>query len=116
MPDNGMARLLSRPVTFSAVNTVANCTQIAMGERAGGIIHIVSLSEGQSATLRFHSIPDVAAAGTSYEVYDKTNTVVSLTVAANRCYPLPDELFAARAFRIQATTDITVTGTLVLKT
>lgn len=116
MPDNGMARLLSKPMAFSAVNTLASCTQIAMGERAGGLIHIVSLSSGSTAVIKFYSIPDTAAASTSYILRDKDNADIAITVEAGKCYPLPDELFAARSFRIYVTTNITVTGTLVLKT
>jgi len=89
-------------------------TTVVMGERAGGLIHITSLSPA-TEVLRFYSVPDPAHPDVFYELRDKDNTVVEMTVSNNCCYPLPDELYAAKLFKVAAV-GTTATATVILKT
>ena len=84
--------------------------EIPFGDFAGGKIYIPAGSP--ITTLTFYSAavatgrpkPDGTSttAPVYTQCYDKTNAALSLTVAAGRNYPLPDELFADCVVQIVA--------------
>lgn len=87
---------ISVSVTTSATTTPA----ISFSEFAGGTLYIPT---GSSITsLTFHASPHVG--GTFYPAYDDSSmsspAAIVLTVAANRCYPIPSSLFGSGAFKM----------------
>jgi hypothetical protein len=103
------------PVTIGAVTGLpGDSTTVVMGERAGGLIHITALTPA-TAVLRFYSVPDPAAPDAFSEVRDQSNSPIEITVANNCAYSLPDELFAAKLFKIAAV-GTTATAIVLLKT
>lgn len=62
---------------------------------AGGAVAIPSAITSTTLTFTVSN----SATGTFTALYDGTNTQSSITIAASRAYPLPDELFAWPYFK-----------------
>ena len=76
--------------------TASNCTEIPYEDFAGGLIFIPNGTSINS--LKFDVAPEPG--GTYERLYNSSNAEVAITAAADRSYPLPDELFGAGAFKI----------------
>ena len=76
--------------------TAGNCTEIPYQDMSGGLIFIPNGTSINS--LKFDVAPEPG--GPDERLYDKSNSEVAITAAADRAYPLPDELFGAGAFKI----------------
>jgi hypothetical protein len=79
-----------------------------MKGHAGGMLYVTS----GTATLTFHAKTDDDSA-TAYALY-ADGAAVTLAVQANRCYALPDSLFAAGYVMATASTG-TVVASVTLK-
>lgn len=93
-------------VTFTTSTGTTGGVNLA--KHAGGVLYVSS----GSATLTFYAKPDAASA-TAYSVY-ADGSAVTLAVAANRCYALPDSLFAA-GYVMAVSSSGNVVGQLTLK-
>ena len=99
------------------VDDIATATEIDMRGYSGGT---VLFRTGETITsLKFYVAEKDAGgfldgeAGTYEQLYDTSNNAVSVTVAANRAYPLPDECFGCHFLKLiggnaEATPDITL--------
>lgn len=85
----------------AAVGTTAD---ISYGGYSGGTIHIPTGSGLTSLT--FHS----RTGGNNYALYDSTGSAVTLTVAADRSYPIPAACFGCELLRIVGNT----TGNIIV--
>lgn len=88
-----------------AVDTVlADSDEILYGEFASGQIHVPNGSS--LTTLTFHTSHKQ---GGDYEAaHNQSNAAVTMTVAADRSYPMPTELAGATAVKITGNADGTV--------
>ena len=100
------------PIRATVDETAANCTEVPYADMAGGMVFIPN---GSSVTsLKFDVAPE--AGGTFERLYDKSNAEVAITVAVDRAYPLPDELFGCGVFKFitnsitAETIDVSVKG------
>ena len=98
------------------VANIATATEIDLRGYSGGT---VLFRAGETiTTLTFYAAEKDAgafldgAAGTYEQLYDTNNAAVSLTVAADRAYPLPSEVFGCHFLKLignaAATPDITL--------
>ena len=83
-------------ITVPAVADIATATEIDMREYAGGTI-LFRASETM-VTLTFYA--GEQPSGTFEQLYDTVNAAVSMTVAADRAYPLPDECYGAHILKL----------------
>lgn len=99
----------------SVTNSTSTSGSFNISEKAGGLLHVISCSDN-AVTLRFHSVPDTNA-GTAFLVRKADAAVVELSVVPNSCYPLPDELFAAKKVIVTTTvSEKTATVRVTMKT
>ena len=105
-------------VVVPVVANIADATEIDLRGYAGGM---VLFRTGETiTTLTFYVAEKDAGAfldgeaGTYEQLYDTDNAAVSMTVAANRAYPLPDEVFGCHFLKLigdsAATPDICLKG------
>jgi len=103
-------------VVVPTVGNIATATEIDMRGYSGGT---VLFRAGETiVTLTFYVAEKDAGAfldgeaGTYEQLYDTSNAAVSLTVAADRAYPLPAEVFGCHFLKLignaAATPDITL--------
>ena len=92
---------------LSATTSASTSTQISIAQASGGLIHIDS-GAASAVALSFYVIPDGLKNPTAQQLFGGTNAAITITVQNGRSYPLPDELFPARAFSVVA-----ATGTVV---
>jgi hypothetical protein len=86
-----MLRSSAAHVDVAVTNNPLTSGTFQMAEKAGGLLHCVS----GSGTLAFISYPDINSS-TGFALKDRLGATVQLTIAAGECYPLPEELFAAK--------------------
>lgn len=86
-----IARVTSESISVSVTASPNDSGTFALGERSGGLLHVVSAS-AQGLSLLFASVDG----DTPYLLNDSENNPVTLTISAGGCYALPDELFAAK--------------------
>tara|TARA_R100001594_G_scaffold137007_1_gene179730 strand:- start:510 stop:833 length:324 start_codon:yes stop_codon:yes gene_type:complete len=80
----------------TVATAIADSDEIDYGEFARGQIHVPSGSS--ITTLTFHTSHKP---GGDYEAaYDSSNAAVTMTVAADRSYPIPVDLIGARVFKM----------------
>jgi len=101
-----IVRSCAKHIDLEVSDNASTSGTFQMSEAAGGLLHCV-LGNG---TLTFYSLPDIKSS-TQFLLRDKFNANVTLTVAEGHCYPLPEELFAAKRVRIVLSSG---TGTLQL--
>lgn len=90
-------------VTDAAVSsTVGDATTIPLGTSAGAMLHCVSTSTSGAITVEFHV--RFAAGSAEFRLADSSNAIITRSIQPNRCYALPDELFAAMQFKVVAQT------------
>lgn len=106
-------RVISLSTGIAVSNTVADATLIPLGPSAGGMIHVVSTSTNGAITVEFHV--RFAPGSAEFKLYDSANALITRTIQPNRCYALPDELFAAMQFKLVATTAATGVVTISFK-
>jgi hypothetical protein len=83
-----------------ADTSVADSTEIDISEFAGGGF---VMPDSTSATVITYHVS--TRMGGEYEpLYDRTNTIVTQTVAAARAYPFPVEIYGFGAMKLVATT------------
>lgn len=101
----------SRVASYALTNSLSTTQAIDASQAASGAIHI---PDGSSITsLAFYAA--TALDGTFAQCYDSTNTAITMTVAQNRAYQLPDSLYPFSFLKIvidQASVSVPV----VLKT
>jgi len=85
--------LLATAVTAAATTATAGITPFSLNSASGALLMCSATSTAAAMVVKFYA--GVTAAGPFYELRDSTNTAISLTVAANGCYDLPEQLFAA---------------------
>lgn len=85
-------------VDVAVTNSTSTSGTFQMAEKAGGLLHCVV----GSGNLSFYSMPDIQTS-TGFLLKDKDGNTVTIAIAANECYPLPDELFSAK--RVQPVLD-----------
>ena len=94
--------------TISAVtvdgSAVADSEEIGMASYAGGMVFVPSGSG--LTTLTYYAAEKPG--GTYLAAYDAEGTAITQTVQAERCYPIPTDLYGARAIKITGNTDGTV--------
>jgi hypothetical protein len=95
----------SKSVTVYASTDLSE--EISHQSYAGGLVLIPN---GSGITSLKFDVSD-ASGGTFERLYDKSNAEVSITVAVDRAYPLPDELFGAASFKL-VTNNITSDETI----
>ena len=110
MPSIARQHWFSKNVGLLTSEGASGFVSFPFGDFAGGKIYIPVASS--ITTLTFYSAaaqagrptPDNLGSGAPVftQCYDKTNTALSLTVAAGRNYPLPDELFGDGVVEIVA--------------
>ena len=101
---------LTGMLTFTTSVTPGTSRAFAMGQDAGGILHVFSAGAGAdtatvtltSVTIEFLVDPDDS--GTTYTLHDSSGTKITMSVNGGRCYPLPDALFGAGKVYILTTT------------
>lgn len=86
-----IVRLTAPHVDVAVTNSTSTSGTFQMSEKAGGLLHCVT----GSGTLSFYSMPDIQTS-TGFLLKDKYSNTVTLAIAANECYPIPEELFAAK--------------------
>jgi hypothetical protein len=94
MADNILRISSVTQTTLTLTNSTATTGSFSMAGKAGALLHCVSTSTNGNVTVQFHSMPDERDGG-SFALCDSANNLLALTMAPNRCYALPDELFAA---------------------
>ena len=89
----------SQNFTASLTTAVNTTEEIPYGDHESGQIHIPT---GSSITsLTFHATDVQRGKSGTYEAcYDTSNSAVTMTVAAERCYPFPTDLVGARTLKI----------------
>lgn len=97
--------------TITLDTTAGDSEKIPMERWAGGAFFIPSTIA--SVTLTFHGAEKVD--GTYFPMFDTANAAVTMTVAASRCYPLPDECFGFGGIKIVPNADDGETILLSLK-
>lgn len=86
-------------------SAASSSTAVPYGLSAGGTIFVPTGSS--ITTLTFH-VAD-SASGTMVALYDTDNAAVTLTVAADRAYPVPDQCFGAPYWTVTGNAAGTVT-------
>jgi hypothetical protein len=95
-------RVISNTPNIAVSSTVADATLVPLGTFAGGILYCVSTSTGGAITVSFHV--RFAHNSAEFKLANSSNSFITLSIQPNRCYALPDELFAAPMLRIVADT------------
>jgi hypothetical protein len=95
-------RNVSNSPNIAVSNTVADATLVPLGTFAGGILCCVSTSTGAAITVSFHV--RFAHNSAEFKLSDSSNNFITRSIQPNRCYAIPDELFAAPMFRVVADT------------
>lgn len=100
-----MSVQIERESTTSAVVGVTDSTatsgSVMMQRLAGGLV-FCSAASASPVTLQWWARFEDST--TWFRLYDKDNAAINTTVQANRCYPVPDELFGAVAIMAVANT------------
>jgi hypothetical protein len=79
---------------LTLTNNSSTSGSFSLSGKAGGLLHCISTSTAAPVSLNFYSLPDERT-GSTYALCDSANNILQLTIQGNRCYALPDELFAA---------------------
>lgn len=94
-----MATMISRqgpePVSVSVTASTSTSGKFTLGERAGALLHVVSAS-ATGLTLKFYSLPNSKDLTERYLLRNEADADISITISANYCYQLPDELFSCK--------------------
>lgn len=105
-----ICREISLSNSISVTNSLSTTGSFVMGQDAGGLLYVSS--PNADTTLTFYVDPQDN--GTNFQLYDNTNTAVSLVVSAGaanqpfRCYPIPDALFGAGKVRVVGSASATI--------
>lgn len=91
-------------VTVDA-SAASSSTVVPYGGAAGGTIFVPTGSS--ITTLTFHVAPGKAS--DMVALYNTSNTAVTLTVASDRAYPIPDECYGSHSFTVTGNASGTVT-------
>lgn len=109
-----ISRFRSQRPALTFTDSVVTSSPFDMAMYSGGLLYVDSTSTGAGVVLSFNAKPDFDAAG-SFVVHDKAGAAVTITVQGGRCYPLPEELFAAGTVVITTAAGATVSGSIDLK-
>lgn len=101
--------------TLLLTNSQNTSATFSMSGKAGALLHCLSTSTNAAVTVQFYSIPDERT-NSAFALCDISNNLVSLTIQANRCYALPDDLFAAMKIQIVITSNATAECRVSFKT
>jgi len=99
-------------VTFTDDAATTGGFQYAM--HAGALLLVRSTSTAGPVEITFLARPSSSSAD-YFVAGDTTNNAVTLNVQPGRCYPLPDELFAAPYVGALAASGATVTVSVFMK-
>lgn len=99
-------------VTFT--DTAASTGGFVTALHAGAILFVRSTSTAGAVELTFGARPN-SSSTEFFVVADSTNAPITLTVQPNRCYALPDELFAATYVAATAPSGQSATCSIFLK-
>ncbi len=95
-------RVISNVNDVAVSSTVANCTLVPLGTSAGGVLYCRSTSTNGAITVSFHV--RFAHNSAEFKLADSANAFITRSIQPDRCYAIPDELFAAPMFRVVADT------------
>jgi hypothetical protein len=99
-------------VVFTATQASTGGFQFAM--HSGAMLQVTATSTGSPVVLTFGTRPN-AASTQFFTAADSSNAPVTLTVQADRCYAVPDAVFAATYVTATAAAGATVTCNVYLK-
>jgi hypothetical protein len=85
--------ILTNAVTAAATTATAGITPFSLNSASGALLMCSATSTAAAMVVKFSA--GVTRTGPFYELRDATNTAISLTVAPNGCYDLPEQLFAS---------------------
>lgn len=96
-------------------NSASATGGFGLAMHSGGMLLVSATSSGSAITLTFRAKLREQDA-TSFVVCNSSNTPVTMAVQPGRCYPIPDELFAAaHVIATTANTGETVTCRIAVK-
>lgn len=99
--------------TYTVSATAAQSEAIPIMNSASGIIHFpATVTSISPVTFEVSDTRD----GTYTAVHDSSNDAISQAITASKSYRIPDEVMAARFFRIVADGGSNITVTVSLKT
>ncbi len=102
----------STSVTFT--NAQASTGGFPYAMHSGAILYVTSTSTGNAVVLTFGARPH-ASSTDFFVACDTANAPITLTVQPNRCYAVPDALFASVYVAATAAGDATVTCNVYMK-
>lgn len=91
----------STSAEVSVTDSTATSGSVMMQRLAGGVVFCVSSSTTPFTVQWWARFGDST---TWFRLYDKDNAAINTVIQANRCYPVPDELFGAVAIMPVANT------------
>lgn len=99
-------RKYERKASVVVDSTLADAEEIDFREFAGGSIEVPSGSS--ITTLTFYGSTSYGTGATHLALYDTSNAAVTMTVAAQRIYPIPSTCYGLAAIKLVGNADGTV--------